>query len=70
MGFFADTVMKASLMTKQVYMRAHQNGLSGPSTASLDQPQLRIPSLRDALYRSRNEHSQARSAKGKVDDLL
>jgi hypothetical protein len=51
--------MRASLLVKEIYLRAHQSRLTGPSTASLDRPEVRLPSLSVPMQAAQDEQDKA-----------
>nr|KAG5714284.1 hypothetical protein BaRGS_018501 [Batillaria attramentaria] len=61
-----DTVLRATLLTKDIYMRAHRSRMTGPTTRSLARPEVSLPSLYDVIQKA---YADERSAVMKLRDV-
>ncbi|XP_076467896.1 uncharacterized protein LOC143298800 isoform X2 [Babylonia areolata] len=64
-----DTILRATLLTKDIYMRAHQHRMTGPTTRSLDRPEVSLPSLYDSIRAAYSEERKAQQLVRTAHDL-
>ena len=58
----AETILRATLLTKDIYMRAHRHRLTGPTTRSLSRPEMSLPSLYDQIRAAYDEERLAQQS--------
>ncbi|XP_025093725.1 uncharacterized protein LOC112563691 [Pomacea canaliculata] len=54
-----DAVLRATLLTKDIYIRAHRGRLTGPTTRSLSRPEMSLPSLYTFISKAYSEDREA-----------
>ncbi|KAK7108960.1 hypothetical protein V1264_013091 [Littorina saxatilis] len=64
-----DTVLRTSLLTKEIFLRAHQSRLTGPTTRSLSRPEMNLPSLYDVRTKAYQEERLAKQLIRTVEDI-
>lgn len=56
---YLDAVLRATLLTKDIYIRAHRGRLTGPTTRSLSRPEMSLPSLYTFISKAYSEDREA-----------
>lgn len=64
-----NTVLKATLLTKEIYLRAHRSLLTGPTTRSLSRPKMNLPSLDHVSTNAYDEERLAMTALRQVQEF-